>query len=143
MPSMNTGMRRRTGTVMNTGASPGAGGGYYGYSHAGFGRRRPQPIATATSGPAGFYGLGSGWYGNDNMAKRDMPPSGFYGVADDSDALVEAYLNGHYLSGADETPSVGGEDQLFGDVTTTESFITSQMALGIIGVLGLVHLLRK
>ena len=145
MPNMNIGLQRRIGKlpkmpeIESTSSS-----GYFGYSHAGFKGQRPTPRYE------GFFGLGSGWYGNDNMAQGDLPVQGFYGATTlGDDSLVDAYLNGHYLQGAEsdaaneEDASVNTQQVMSNQVTASEGFVLSNNALMIGAGLALILLLRK
>ena len=64
MPSMNIGLQRRVGALPKTPEfEHPSRSGYYGYSHAGFKGRKPTPRYE------GFFGIGSGWYGDDEKAQ--------------------------------------------------------------------------
>jgi len=141
---MNIGLQRRVGALPKTPEieTP-MRSGYYGYSHAGYSGRRPTPRYE------GFFGIGSGWYGDDEMAQGDLPVNGFYGATEQDDAIIDAYLNGHYLSGAEDDAaseidaSVGTQATMSSQVTASEGFVLSNNALMIGAGLALIMLLRK
>lgn len=145
MPNMNIGLQRRIGALPKTPEIEYASrSGYYGYSHAGFQGRKPTPRYE------GFFGIGSGWYGDDIMGQRDLPVNGFYGVtADDDEKIVESYLNGHYLNlgeaeaDAAEDATVAAQTSVSNQVTASEGFVLSNNALMIGAGLALIMLLRK
>lgn len=142
---MNIGLQRRIGALPKTPSIESVSrSGYFGYSHAGWKGAKPTPRYE------GFFGIGSGWYGNDDEAQRDLPVNGFYGAtADEDDSLVEAYLNGHYLQmgeidAANESDaSTGTQNVLSNQVTASEGFVLSNNALMIGAGLALILLLRK
>lgn len=137
---MNIGMQRRIGKLPKTGEyeSP-ANQGYFGYSHRGWAGKKP------TTQYEGFFGIGTGWYGNDAMAQGDLPVNGFYGATDNSDEELDAYLNGHYLMGG-EAP-VSADDNVKGllenKVSMSEGFVISQSAIMIGAVLAGVYMLSR
>ena len=144
MPNMNIGLQRRIGALPKTPElEQPMRAGYYGYSHAGFQGRRPTPRYE------GFFGIGSGWYGDDQMAQGDLPVNGFYGATAQDDEVVEAYLNGHYLqlgeaeAAAATDASVGTQATMSSQVTASEGFVLSNNALMIGAGLALIMLLRK
>jgi len=144
MPNMNIGLQRRIGALPKTPEiEQPSRSGYYGYSHAGFQGRRPSPRYE------GFFGIGSGWYGNAGMAQGDLPPQGFYGATEQDDEIVEAYLNGHYLSGAEDDAAsesdatVAAQSTMSNQVSASEGFVLSNNALMIGAGLALIMLLRK
>lgn len=144
MPNMNIGLQRRIGALPKTPEiEQPSRSGYYGYSHAGFQGRRPTPRYE------GFFGIGSGWYGNDNMAQGDLPVNGFYGATEQDDAIVDAYLNGHYLQGAEDDAAnesdatVAAQSTMSNQVSASEGFVLSNNALMIGAGLALIMLLRK
>ena len=145
MPNMNIGLQRRIGKLPRTPEIESTSrSGYFGYSHAGFKGQRPTPRYE------GFFGIGSGYYGNAPEAQKDLPVQGFYGATgDDDESLVEAYLNGHYLQGAeadaaDEADaSVNTQQVMANQVTASEGFVLSNNALMIGAGLALILLLRK
>ena len=141
MPSMNIGMQRRIGKLPKTGEyNSGTQSGYFGYGHRGFsGGKRP------TTQYEGFFGIGSGWYGNDTMAQGDMPVNGFYGATDQGDDKLEAYLNGHYLMGHDKDTSESNDVKGMMDnkVEVTEGFVLSQQAIMLAAGAGLLYLLSR
>ena len=145
MPSMNIGMQRRIGKLPKTPSleSPSRSG-YFGYSHRGYGSNKP------TAQYEGFFGIGSGWYGNDDEAQRDLPVNGFYGATGgDDDSMIDAYLNGHYLLGAEadaaqeDDASSSAQTMVANQVTASEGFVLSNNAMMIGAGLALIFLLRK
>ena len=145
MPSMNIGMQRRIGKLPKTPSleSPSRSG-YFGYSHRGYGSNKPTPQYE------GFFGIGSGWYGNDGMAQGDLPVNGFYGATgEDDDSMIDAYLNGHYLLGAEadaaqeDDASSSAQTMVANQVTASEGFVLSNNAMMIGAGLALIFLLRK
>jgi hypothetical protein len=144
MPSMNIGMQRRIGKLPKTGEfeSP-ANEGYFGYSHRGWAGKKP------TTQYEGFFGIGSGWYGNDTMAQSDLPVNGFYGATDNEDEELDAYLNGHYLMGGDEVIAEPSADDnakanlLTNKVSMSEGFVISQSAVMIGAVLVGAYMLSR
>lgn len=127
MPSMNIGMQRRVGKLPKTAEfeSP-AQAGYFGYTHRGWSGSKP------TARYEGFFGIGSGWYGNDGLAQGDLPVNGFYGATEQDDDLLDAYLNGHYLQlgeGEAASPDDGAKSIFENDISVSEGFILSQSTL--------------
>lgn len=145
MPSMNIGLQRRVGALPKTPEfEHPSKSGYFGYSHAGYRGRTPTPRYE------GFFGIGSGWYGNDGMAQGDLPVNGFYGATgNDDDAMIDAYLNGHYLQGAEAEAaneadaSASAQTMVANQVTASEGFVLSNNAMMIGAGLALILLLRK
>jgi len=144
MPNMNIGLQRRIGKLPRTPEIESTSrSGYFGYSHAGYKGQRPTPRYE------GFFGIGSGYYGNAPEAQKDLPVQGFYGATGDDESLVEAYLNGHYLQGAeadaanDADASVNTQQVMANQVTASEGFVLSNNALMIGAGLALILLLRK
>ena len=93
----------------------------------------------------GFFGIGSGWYGNDSMAQSDMPVNGFYGATDSDDGQLEAYLNGHYLAGGDKDTS-DPEDvtgMMDNKIQVSEGFVLSQQAIMLAAGAWTTYFLRK
>lgn len=133
-------MQRRIGKLPKTGEfDSGTRSGYFGYSHRGWAGKRP------TTRYEGFFGIGTGWYGNDSMAQNDMPVNGFYGATDEEDANLDAYLNGHYLAGGDKDTSdkedVSG--MMDNQIQISEGFALSQSALMIGAVLAGWYLVSR
>lgn len=145
MPSMNIGLQRRVGALPKTPEfEHPSRSGYYGYSHAGFKGRKPTPRYE------GFFGIGSGWYGDDEKAQGDLPVNGFYGATgSDDDAMIDAYLNGHYLQGAEveaaaeADPSSSTQTMMANQVTASEGFVLSNNAMMIGAGLALVYFLSR
>jgi len=140
MPSMNIGMQRRIGKLPKTGEyNSGTTNGYFGYGHRGFSGKRP------TTRYEGFFGIGSGWYGNDSMAQSDMPVNGFYGATDEDDGQLDAYLNGHYLAGGDKDMSSSDDvtGMMDNKIQVSEGFVLSQQAIMLAAGAGLLYLLSR
>ena len=141
MPSMNIAMQRRIGKLPKTGEHDmGYRNGYFGYSHRGWGGNKPTPRYE------GFFGIGTGWYGNDDIAQNDLPVNGFYGATGQDDELVDTYLNGHYLQlgegdAANADSAVKG--MMENEVTMSEGFVLSQQTLMVAAGFGLIWLLSR
>ena len=138
---MNIGMQRRIGKLPKTGEYESGGrNGYFGYSHRGWQGKKP------TARYEGFFGIGTGWYGNDSMAQNDMPVNGFYGATAQDDDLVDAYLNGHYLQ-LGEGESAEADDAVKGmmenKINVSEGFVLSQQTLMVAAGFGLIWLLSR
>ena len=145
MATMNIGLQRRIGVLPRTPEyeSPSRSG-YFGYSHAGFKGQKPTPRYE------GFFGIGTGYYGNEDEGQSGLPVNGFYGsTSDDDEALVETYLNGHYLqmgeaqANNESDASINTQQVMANQVTASEGFVLSQNALMIGAGLALILLLRK
>jgi hypothetical protein len=134
MPSMNIAMQRRIGKLPKTSENAMAvRNGYFGYSHRGWGGNKP------TAQYEGFFGIGTGWYGNDDMAQGDLPVNGFYGATDQEDPALDAYLNGHYLQlGEGESASADSavKGMMENQITTSEGFVLTQQSLMVAAGLG-------
>jgi len=140
MPSMNIGMQRRIGKLPKTGEyNSGTRGGYFGYGHRGWAGKKP------TTQYEGFFGIGTGWYGNDSMAQSDMPVNGFYGATDEDDAQLDTYLNGHYLAGGDKdlSPKEDVSGMMDNQVTMSEGFVLSQQAMMVAAGIGLIWMISR
>ena len=145
MPMMNIGMQRRIGKLPKTAEYESVSkSGYFGYSHRGYKGRQPTPRYE------GFFGIGSGWYGDDEKAQGDLPVNGFYGATgSDDDKLIDAYLNGHYLQGAEADaaveadPSSSTQTMMANQVTASEGFVLSNNAMMIGAGLALVYFLSR
>ena len=120
-------MQRRTGKLPKTPEVESVSrAGYFGYSHRSWGGSKPTPRYE------GFFGIGSGWYGNDDFAQDNLPVNGFYGATEQDDDILDAYLNGHYLQlgdGEAPTPDEGTKGIFQNDVSVSEGFILSQSTL--------------
>lgn len=137
---MNIGMQRRIGKLPKTGEyNSGTRGGYFGYGHRGWGGNKP------TTRYEGFFGIGTGWYGNDSMAQNDMPVNGFYGATNEEDAHLDAYLNGHYLAGGDKdlSPKEDVSGLLDNKVSMSEGFVLSQQAMMVAAGIGLIWMISR
>jgi len=141
MPSMNIAMQRRIGKLPKTGENTTAvRNGYFGYSHRGWSGKKP------TAQYEGFFGIGTGWYGNDAMAQNDMPVNGFYGATESEDDLVDAYLNGHYLQlgeGDAASADTAVKGMMENEVTMSEGFVLTQQTLMVAAGFGLIWLLSR
>ena len=145
MPMMNIGMQRRIGKLPKTAEIESVSrSGYYGYSHAGYKGRKPTPRYE------GFFGIGSGYYGNAPEAAKDLPASGFYGAnTDDDDEILQAYLNGHYLqlgettAATEEDMPVNTQNVVSDQIVASEGFVLSNNAMVIGAGLALVYLLSR
>ena len=137
---MNIGMQRRIGKLPKTAEfDSGVRNGYFGYSHRGYAGRKP------TTRYEGFFGIGTGWYGNDDMAQDDMPVNGFYGATDNEDDKLDAYLNGHYLAGGDKDNGDSSDvtGMMDNKIQVSEGFVLSQQAIMIAAGAGLLYLLSR
>ncbi len=137
---MNIGMQRRIGKLPKTGEyNSGTQSGYFGYGHRGFSGKRP------TTRYEGFFGIGSGYFGNASEGQKDLPTNGFYGVASDDDEKLEAYLNGHYLMGHDKdtSESYDVKGMMDNKVEVSEGFVLSQQAIMLAAGAGLLYLLSR
>lgn len=137
---MNIGMQRRIGKLPKTAEfNSGVRNGYFGYSHRGYAGRKP------TTRYEGFFGIGTGWYGNDDMAQDDMPVNGFYGATDAEDDKLDAYLNGHYLAGGDKDNGDSSDvtGMMDNKVQVSEGFVVTQQVMMLVAGAGLVYLLSR
>jgi len=141
MPAMNVAMQRRTGTLIRTpdNVPGGRTAGYYGYGHQGF-KVRPTPQFE------GFFGLGSAhgdgklhYFGNGE-GQANLPSNGFYGATgDDLDRMygISAHNMDHR---SDDLMEITNAPQAMGEIS--EGFITTQTALGILAVMGIVYMMK-
>ena len=137
---MNIGMQRRIGKLPKTAEfDSGVRNGYFGYSHRGYAGRKP------TTRYEGFFGIGTGWYGNDDMAQDDMPVNSFYGATDNEDDKLDAYLNGHYLAGGDKDNGDSSDvtGMMDNKVQVSEGFVVTQQVMMLVAGAGLVYLLSR
>lgn len=141
MPGVDLKTQKRRGILQKTPEMISYSGHTYGNSHRSFGDRRPTP--TSSSMPGGFYGLGSmtngdgkmHYFGND-QGQRNLAPPGLFGFAgSDMEYQVADIMLGE--------PTHTNQPGLFGDVTTSEGFLTSQVLIGVLGTLGLVYVLKS
>ena len=141
MPAMNVAMQRRIGVLPKTPeyVPGGRTAGYYGYGHQGF-KVRPTPQFT------GFFGLGSHngdgklhYFGNGE-GQSGLPSNGFYGATgDDLDRMYGISAQNMDSRSSDLMEITNGPEAVG---SMTESFITAQTALGILGALVIVYMMK-
>ena len=147
---MNVGMQRRIGKLPKTPELDyHSGSSYYGGTHAGWnvgkGNRKSPPttISNGMFGIGSIYGDGKLHYYGDDEGQANLPPEGIYGTTlghYGMDAQVAAIA----IPGSGSASyQVATEDHLFGDGTTSESFVTTQTALAIVGILGIAYMMRN
>jgi len=141
MPGVDLKTQKRRGLLQKTPEMISYSGHIYGNTHRSFGVRRPTP--TASSMPGGFYGLGSmmngdgkmHYFGND-QGQHNLAPPGLFGFGgSEMDYQVADIMLGE--------PTHADEPGLFGDITASEGFVTSQTLAMVLGTLGLVYVLKK
>ena len=141
MPAMNVAMQRRIGTLPRTPeyVPGGRTAGYYGYGHQGF-KVRPTPQFE------GFFGLGTAngdgklhYFGNGE-GQANLPSVGFYGATGDELDRMYGISAQHMDSRGSDLMEITNAPEAIGEIS--EGFITTQTALGILAVMGIVYMMK-
>ena len=144
MPAMNGGMQRRIGKLPKTSelAQP-QGSGYYGGSHAGFGRRQPTPLSNGMFGIGSIYGDGKLHYYGDNEGQANLPAHGIYGTSLGNTA-VEAQISDIAIPGSG-SPSyyAATESHLFGDKSSLFGGVTTAQAVGVAALVAAICVMYR